>query len=236
MAATSAAQITDRSHAHRLPAGCVSPSEDRSPGVWRLSPATTFLDHLATLLTYCCGERVCGPGKTQASLYRVVAGVVKTFTLLPGGRQHTIDLLFSGDFFVLDTQHRDGLVAEALNRVTVMAEYRHHEVERLAASRPDVRAFLTDVAFGNDRRLQRHVLTMSNLRTTQKVGALLLELLERLPEQNGEAVTLPVSRYDIADYLGLAMGSVSRSLRKLKSEGAIWMTAPRRVMITDRAA
>jgi CRP-like cAMP-binding protein len=80
------------------------------------------------------------------------------------------------------------------------------------------------------------MLTMSHLRTTQKVGAFLLELSERLPERNTESITLPVSRYDIADYLGLAVESVSRSLSKLKSQGTIRMVGTRRVVITDRAA
>jgi CRP-like cAMP-binding protein len=147
-----------------------------------------------------------------------------------------MDLLLAGDFFALDRRYAGSLLIEALGRISVIAEYRQHEIETLAAHRPDIRAFLIDVAFGNARRLQRRMLTMSHLRTTQKVGAFLLELSERLPERNTESITLPVSRYDIADYLGLAVESVSRSLSKLKSQGTIRMVGTRRVVITDRAA
>ena len=238
MATASVTPLTAGSYAHRPPPRCGSPGDDQSPSVWEPSPpaAMTTLDQIATLTTYRRGERVCGPGKTNASLLYVLSGVAKTFTLLPGGRQQTIDLLLPGDFFALDPRYTDSLVVEALAKVSVIAEYRQHEVEMLAAHRPDIRALLIDVAFRNVRRLQRHMLTMSQLRTTQKVGAFLLELSKRLPERNAESVTLPVSRYDIADYLGLAVESVSRSLSKLKSQGTIRMTGTRRIMITDRAA
>ena len=238
MTAVSAPQVTDRLYAHRPQVRYALPGDDRSKRACGPSQAaaTASLDCIATLITYRRGERVCEPSTTRASLHCVVSGVAKKFAPLQGGRQQTIDLFFPGEFFTLDPRYADGLVVEVLSRVFVMAEYRQHEVEKLAACRPDVRAFLAEVAFGDARRLQRHVLTMSHLRTTQKVGALLLELAERLPERNAESVSLPLSRYDIADYLGLAVESVSRSLSKLKSQGAIRMTGPRRIKITDRAA
>jgi CRP-like cAMP-binding protein len=237
MAAGSAAPLKATSYAHQLPPRYAPPGEHRSQREWEPPPsAKSALDRIATLTTYRRGEHICGPGKTSASLHQVIAGVAKTFTLLLGGRQQTIDLLLPGDFFSRDTRDADILVVEALGKITIMAEYREQEIAMLAAHRPDVHAFLIDVAFCNASRLQRRMLTMSHLRTTQKVGAFLLELSKRLPERNAASVTPPVSRYDIADYLGLAVESVSRSLSRLKSEGAIRMIGTRQILITDRAA
>jgi hypothetical protein len=49
-------------------------------------------------------------------------------------------------------------------------------------------------------------------------------------------VVLPISRYDIADFLALSVETVSRSLTGLKYRGAITLVGPRRIRIVDRAA
>jgi CRP/FNR family transcriptional regulator, nitrogen fixation regulation protein len=49
-------------------------------------------------------------------------------------------------------------------------------------------------------------------------------------------VVLPISRYDIADYLGLSVETVSRSLTHFKQQGAIKLSGPRSVWIVDRVA
>src|SRR5689334_6793110 len=68
------------------------------------------LDRLARLSTFRRGDRVCGP--MADPLHRVMAGSAKTVTVLPGGRQQTVDLLFEGDFFAFDWRHRESFVVE----------------------------------------------------------------------------------------------------------------------------
>jgi hypothetical protein len=75
-------------------------------------------------------------------------------------------------------------------------------------------------------------------RTTaeQKVGAFLLYLHGRSGSRPANRVTLPVSRYDVADYLALSVETVSRSLTGLKERGLIALSGPREIGILDRDA
>ncbi len=194
------------------------------------------LDSLASVTTYHRGERVRGCSRTRDPLHRIVRGAAKIVAVLATGRQQTIDLLLPGDFFVFNRWQEACFFVESLEKTTMIAAYRQGAVRTLIAHRPEIGPFLLDVAYSASMRLQRRMLTVSHLRTTQKVGAFLLEMLERVSEPDTEAVTLPVSRYDIADYLGLSVESVSRSMSKLKGRGVIRMLSSRHVIIVDRNA
>jgi hypothetical protein len=75
-------------------------------------------------------------------------------------------------------------------------------------------------------------------RTTaeQKVGSFLLYMQERVGSGVADRLALPVSRYDIADYLALSVETVSRSLTGLKDRGVIALSGPREIRIIDRDA
>jgi CRP-like cAMP-binding protein len=70
----------------------------------------------------------------------------------------------------------------------------------------------------------------------EKVSAFLLEMAERSTVDSVNAIILPMSRYDIADYLAIAVETVSRALTELRRKGAIALGDPRRVRIVDRSA
>jgi len=75
-------------------------------------------------------------------------------------------------------------------------------------------------------------------RTTaeQKVGSFLLHMQERVGNSGANRLTLPVSRYDVADFLALSVETVSRSLTGLKERGVITLFGPRDIGIIDRDA
>ena len=68
----------------------------------------------------------------------------------------------------------------------------------------------------------------------QRVAFFLLEMAERLADAEG--VQLPMSRQDIADYLGLTIETVSRTLTQLEMEATIALPTSRRVVLRNRAA
>jgi CRP/FNR family transcriptional regulator, nitrogen fixation regulation protein len=70
----------------------------------------------------------------------------------------------------------------------------------------------------------------------EKVGSFLLEMADRPFDESEEEVVLPMSRYDIADYLALAVETVSRALTDFKHRGAITFAGVHRVKILDRNA
>ena len=77
---------------------------------------------------------------------------------------------------------------------------------------------------------------MGRITAREKVGNFLVEISDRLPREQNDRVVLPVSRYDIADCLGISPETVSRSLTDLKNRGVIRLLSTRTVMIVDRSA
>jgi CRP-like cAMP-binding protein len=83
------------------------------------------------------------------------------------------------------------------------------------------------------RRVQNHILLLIKTAKERVVG-FLLEMAERVP--GGNHIELPMSRQDIADYLGLTMETVSRTLADLQSGASIELASARRIVLHDRGA
>jgi len=83
------------------------------------------------------------------------------------------------------------------------------------------------------RRAQDHLLTLIKTAEERVVG-FLLEMAARTP--TASQIELPMSRQDIADYLGLTIETVSRTMTHLESAAAIDLPSARRVVLRNRAA
>jgi len=83
------------------------------------------------------------------------------------------------------------------------------------------------------QRVQEHMLLL--IRSAQeRVACFLLEMAERMAE--ADVIDLPMSRQDIADYLGLTIETISRTLTQLETAAAISVPTCRRIVLTNRKA
>ena len=122
--------------------------------------------------------------------------------------------------------------AEAITDCKVMLIKRSSLVS-LASRSPDVARQLWTMAATELQRAQDH--TMLLIKTAQeRVAGFLLEMAQRA--RCGEAVELPMSRQDIADYLGLTIETVSRTLTQLENSAAIAVPTSRRIVLRNQAA
>jgi CRP/FNR family transcriptional regulator, nitrogen fixation regulation protein len=85
-------------------------------------------------------------------------------------------------------------------------------------------------------RLQGQLLILGRTTATEKVGSFLLKMSERLSGHYSEKVVLPMSRYEIADYLAISVETVCRAMTNLSHRGVITFSGKRRVQIVDRSA
>lgn|SRR5690606_11733385 len=107
-------------------------------------------------------------------------------------------------------------------------------MEALARTDLRVASELRDMALRAMERMQRQSLTLGRMTATAKVGAFLLDLEERMAGCEGKTLVLPMSRYDIADYLGISVETVSRTLTDFRRRGLIAFRGARRLTIVDR--
>jgi len=154
---------------------------------------------------------------------------VRRCTIRSDGRRQIVDLMLPQDFFFVSDSKRDGTI-EAVVEETVLASYSGARVEQLAERDPLFARELREVAFQSLTRSQDQLQILGGITALEKVGSFMLSLDGRGSEKRGQ-VELPVSRYDIADYLAVSVETVCRSITDLQHRGVIALAGKRTVKI-----
>lgn len=168
--------------------------------------------------------------------YRIVCGMARKCAVMADGRRQILDFLLPDDYFGFTAGEVHHCAVEAVQESTVIASYPRRRMEMLADADPQVGRRIRELAFEASSRMQRRILILGRTSAVEKVSSFLLEMAERSSDESGEAVGLPMSRYDIADYLALSTETVSRALAALKHRAAISLTSVHSVRIVDRDA
>jgi CRP/FNR family transcriptional regulator, nitrogen fixation regulation protein len=200
-------------------------------------PTTTpfgAVDSLAVPVKCRRGEEIYSVDTSVGSWYRVLAGAVRRFTLRSNGTRQIVDLLLPGDVFGFGIGGKHCFSAEAVVKGTVIARYPCSCIEMSASSDSMIARELREMVRQETSRLQALILILGGITAEEKVGAFLVNLADRLSEDAPGPVSLPISRYDIADFLAVSVETVSRALTSLKERGMITLMGPRRVNIVDR--
>jgi CRP/FNR family nitrogen fixation transcriptional regulator len=192
------------------------------------------LDALAVIVPYHRGQEICSQGRSVEHWYFLISGAARRCAIRSDGRRQIVDLLLPGDFFGLAFGDQSDATIEAVAENTVVASYPRPRIEVLADSDPKIARELRDVAFKALSRMQTQLLILGRITALEKVGSFLLEMSARLSNGDTERIALPISRYDIADYLGVSVETVSRALSDLKQRGAIKLLSTRTVSIVHR--
>jgi len=174
-----------------------------------------------------------GEGEPAEYVYRVVRGVVRTHKLLNDGRRQISAFLLPGDFFGLDCDDDYRFTAEAVTDATLVFVKRS-VLTGLARRDGEVANDLWRMARAELHRAHDHMLLLGRKSAQERIAAFLLEMAERAEET--DTVELPMSRLDIADYLGLTIETVSRTLTHLENTAAIALPTTRRVRLCNKAA
>jgi CRP/FNR family nitrogen fixation transcriptional regulator len=194
------------------------------------------LDSLATIMPCHRGQEICGQGRPAETWYCVLSGAARRYVIRLDGRRQIVDLLLPGDCFGFAADADYDFAVEAVTDQTVVASYPRRRAEMLADSDPRVSREIRQAAFEALSRLQSQLLIVGRITALEKVGSFILEMTARLSRTGSKSVALPVSRYDIADYLAVSVETVSRSLTDLKHRGVIRLSGTRTVEIMDREA
>jgi CRP/FNR family nitrogen fixation transcriptional regulator len=214
-------------------AGSLARHTDAEPGPYH---RLKNLDSLAMITPCRRGQEICGQGRPAETWYCVLSGAARRYVIRLDGRRQIVDLLLPGDCFGFTADSEYDFAVEAVTDATVVAGYPRRRAEMLADSDPRVSREIRQAAFEALSRLQSQLLIVGRITALEKVGSFILEMAERLSRAGSQRVALPVSRYDIADYLAVSVETVSRSLTDLKHRGVIRLSGTRTVEIMDRDA
>jgi len=183
-------------------------------------------------MTFGRNVEIYGEDEPADYLYKVVSGAVRTYKVLADGRRQIGGFYLAGDIFGLETGAEHTFSAEAITETKVVV-IKRSSVLALAERDGDVARELWALTARELRRVQDHILLL--IQTAQeRVASFLLEMEGRGPARN--AVELPMSRQDIADYLGLTIETVSRTITSLENVAAIEVPTSRKIVLRNRSA
>ena len=182
---------------------------------------------LATVLSVAPGDRLCVEAKPALHAFYVTEGVIKLYKSLSDGRRQISRFLYAGDFLgVPDSAKRYRSTARAVTTVEVWRFERRAFAKLLRSSRK-LEASVRAIVWQEIEDAREHMMLLARKSAEQRIASFLLSLRHRpaVPcavEQCGEEiVALPMTRRDMADYVGLEIETVSRTLNALKRRGVI---------------
>jgi CRP/FNR family nitrogen fixation transcriptional regulator len=209
-----------------------APPPGLSPPVGAAGLSAAFAAAGATM-RYRRGAEVFGEGEAAEYFYQVGEGAIRSYKLLTDGRRQIASFHLAGDFFGLEASEAHRFSAEAIADTTVRFARRSAIIAEAAAD-GDLARELWITTAGSLARAQDHMLLLGRKTAEERVATFLLEMAGRFPA--GATVELPMSRQDIADYLGLTIETVSRTLTHLQASRAIELPSSRRIRLRNRAA
>jgi len=146
------------------------------------------------------------------------------------GRRQVTDFYRPGDFFGLDGQGAHGFAAEAVAASVVMS-YPRAQLDRIAETRPAVQKLLMAMLCKGLRTTQNHLVMLGRQTAQERLAWFLLSIMARSDDDTD--LHLPMSRLDIADYLGVTIETVSRTLSQFKKYGLISVLGTHQVSLID---
>lgn len=176
------------------------------------------------------GREIFAEGDDTDLFYKVVSGVVRACKFLNDGRRQIEAFHVAGDLFGLELDEERLMSAEAVSDCTLVC-YRRRSVETLAQKDQTVSRQLFQYAMQNMASAQAHSLLLGRRGAVEKLAAFLLGWAKQ--SANKRVLHLAMTRQDIADYLGLTIETVSRSLTQLERDNVIALPSTREVRILN---
>lgn len=168
-------------------------------------------------------------------VFSVTAGTAMAYKLLADGRRQVTGFLMEGDFLGLAPRGAYVYSVEAITPAT-LCRYPRAALDTLCRKYPRLeermfRGVLDELVLAQDQMLM-----LGRQSAQERVAALLIHLSDRTLQHGGapDPIDLPMTRTDIADYLGLTTETVSRTVTEMKRDGLIAMERPDRIAIRDR--
>ena len=184
------------------------------------------------------GERLFRIGDPLQSVFVASEGTFKTIGISESGEEHVLGFHLPGELFGLDAigsgYHRCEAIALGKARV---CELPFSELAGAAAQLPSLQLQLLRVMGQSSDRDQDHLDVLTRRQANERIALFVQGLAERYRRlgQAGDEFQLPMTRDEIARYLGLALETVSRSFSRLHEDGMISVRG-RRVRILNAAA
>lgn len=179
-------------------------------------------EHLGRHVAFAPCETIFSEEELTSSFYNVLDGVMRLYKLLPDGRRQIVGFALPGDFLGMNISGRHNFSADAIGPV-VVCQFPRSSFSRFIEDKPHLLRRINELAIRELSQARDHMVLLGRRSAEEKVATFLLGWRERLILLHGPSntVPLPMSRQDIADFLGLTIETVSRTFTKLERDRII---------------
>ena len=166
----------------------------------------------------------------------IISGTARLYKLLPDGRRQITGFADAGNLLGLAVSETYAFSAEAIDTVRYCI-FPRIRLRALMHDFPNIEARLLNFASTELVAAQEQMLLLGRKSARERVASFLMARSKLAATQGSPSCfTLPMARGDIADYLGITIETVVRTLRKLRTEGMIAVTNTSEVVICDEMA
>jgi CRP-like cAMP-binding protein len=193
------------------------------------------LAQIAAYITVQKGTRIFREGDPAECIYVIANGYVRTSCALPNGTTHVTSFRSTGDLLGLAAEGRYVETAEAIATISTY-QIPLGALEALLRADGSIGLRLLCKLCSMVVTEQCHALILGRNDALGRV-AMFLQMLEQAQRTRGwhtATIYLPMSRADIAAYLGLSVEAVSRALSALQQQGIVCLRTKRQMRVTNR--
>ncbi|MQX38025.1 Crp/Fnr family transcriptional regulator [Roseospira navarrensis] len=171
-------------------------------------------------------------GDEGAAVYSVLSGAIKVYKLMPDGRRQITGFFFRGDMFGFCLDGSYAYTAEAITPIEV-CRLPMQRLNDLSETAPEVQHRIMLRMTAKLAQFHNHVLLLGRKTARERVATFLLSLSDRARRRGDppSPLALPMGRADIADYIGLTVETVSRTMTAFKRDGLIDLPTPNHIDI-----
>ncbi len=193
------------------------------------------LSRISTDLLKTARQTICSEDETAEYLYNIRRGCVRVSKMLSDGRRQITGFLFAGDFFGLSCKDKYNYTAEAITEVEI-CRFPRGKIIKSFKKFPELGDRVFDMTRTELNATHDQMLLLGRKTAKEKLCSFLLKMRKKstlLVETADDEVHLPMSRSDIADYLGLTVETVSRQFTNLNKNNLIALNGAHRISLVN---
>lgn len=178
------------------------------------------IEQISQTVTFAERDTLINETDPCSHFFSITAGVARLIRNLPDGRRQVMGFALPGDFLGLSLGKTWTFSVEAITAMTA-CRFARHSIVNFVDQKPHFLMRMHEMASAELNLAQDHMVLLGRLTAEEKIGTFLLEMRRRWARIDGHTsshVPLPMGRQDIADYLGLTIETVSRTINQMQRE------------------
>ncbi len=231
-AAFAAGPPRDGVSAHTVWAGNPMPGNDLRTARPPEKEGPKTLGAIGETLKFAAGQTVFWEHDDADHFFEVRDGTVSVSKRMLDGRRQILEFLSTGDLIGLTGHHTYPYTADAVTEV-IAVRYRRRDLEARIGNNPSLASHLLAAMIDELRAAQDRNLLLGRKAPKEKLASFLLMMASRRVYRGAidGHIDLPMTRRDIADYLGLTVETISRTFALLRRDGTIALLNPNQVVV-----